>query len=212
MKTFKILLAATMGIAMIGAAGSAQAGVAGTKHDLTTLTTSPATAQICVFCHTPHAASTAVGAPPVLWNRGPSATAGAFALYSSPTMDQVPGQPTGVSLGCLSCHDGATAYDSLVNTANATPLTTPGQTMPAGVANLGTSLANDHPISMTYGGLAGAEFVAAVSGKVDVLPLFGAGSNQAECASCHNPHDSTNGKFLRKSNNSSGLCTTCHIK
>jgi predicted CXXCH cytochrome family protein len=33
-----------------------------------------------------------------------------------------------------------------------------------------------------------------------------------ECASCHDPHSSTNPTFLRVSNDGSGVCLSCHIK
>lgn len=71
----------------------------------------------------------------------------------------------------------------------------------------GINLTDDHPISMTYPGT--GQFVAAASGKVDTLPLY---NNKVECPSCHDPHSTTNGLFLRKSNAGSGLCLTCHIK
>ncbi|MBI5196127.1 MAG: cytochrome C, partial [Nitrospirae bacterium] len=32
------------------------------------------------------------------------------------------------------------------------------------------------------------------------------------CGSCHNPHDNSNGTFLRVTNSGSGLCLKCHIK
>lgn len=33
-----------------------------------------------------------------------------------------------------------------------------------------------------------------------------------ECASCHDPHNSANGTFLRISNDNSGVCLACHTK
>ncbi|MDP3940203.1 MAG: cytochrome c3 family protein, partial [Deltaproteobacteria bacterium] len=38
-----------------------------------------------------------------------------YVVYTSSTMDTTPGQPDGGSVGCLSCHDGTVAFDSLVN-------------------------------------------------------------------------------------------------
>lgn len=42
----------------------------------------------------------------------------------------------------------------------------------------------------------------------------GAGTNQpfVECATCHDPHNTTNGTFLRYSNANSTLCLACHSK
>jgi hypothetical protein len=78
--------------------------------------------EVCIFCHTPHAGLAdvkgAVGAAP-LWNRRlPTDTA--FIPYSSQNFDAqdslgTPGRPKGVSLACLSCHDGAVAFDALIN-------------------------------------------------------------------------------------------------
>ena len=35
---------------------------------------------------------------------------------------------------------------------------------------------------------------------------------RVECGSCHDPHNTANGTFLRKSNAGSGVCLTCHNK
>jgi hypothetical protein len=82
------------------------------------------TTEVCVFCHTPHGGRTDVaggGAP--LWNRALPPTAvgtgtGQFQMYTSPNFDgggDVSTGPKGVSLACLSCHDGAIALDALIN-------------------------------------------------------------------------------------------------
>ena len=81
---------------------------------------SPETTEICVFCHTPHGASSVatslLRAP--IWNRNLSEAN--YQLY-----DQVwsrsfegklhPGAPTGFSRLCLSCHDGTIALGALRN-------------------------------------------------------------------------------------------------
>ena len=35
---------------------------------------------------------------------------------------------------------------------------------------------------------------------------------RVECASCHDPHSTANGTFLRRTQTGSGLCLTCHVK
>ncbi len=80
--------------------------------------------EVCIFCHTPHGGRSNVGgvegiAP--LWNRRLSNPMG-FTPYSSPHFDAQdllgnPGRPKGVSLACLSCHDGAVAFDALINSS-----------------------------------------------------------------------------------------------
>ncbi|NMF90496.1 cytochrome c3 family protein [Aromatoleum petrolei] len=67
--------------------------------------------QVCVYCHTPHAANTNISAP--LWNRTVRTTT--YTLYNQQTLSQDATQPGPNSLTCLSCHDGQTAVDSIVN-------------------------------------------------------------------------------------------------
>jgi len=93
--------------------------VRNTKHNLTINPDVKATGttEICVFCHTPHGANPAtVGLAP-LWNRNiPIDTS--YGVYSSPNFDASgidAGRPKGVSLACLSCHDGTIAVDALIN-------------------------------------------------------------------------------------------------
>lgn len=69
--------------------------------------------EVCVFCHTPHGANPNVPGAAPLWNRQVNTTG--YTTYSAPNMDTTPGQPVGVSLACLSCHDGTIAVDALVN-------------------------------------------------------------------------------------------------
>lgn len=80
--------------------------------------------EVCIFCHTPHGARSNVGgvagAAP-LWNRRLSDPM-SFNPYTSPNFDGqdmlgAPGRPKGVSLACLSCHDGAVAFDALINSS-----------------------------------------------------------------------------------------------
>lgn len=93
-----------------------------TKHNLAANTDilATGTTEVCVFCHTPHGGRTDVaggGAP--LWNRALPPTPGNFQSYTSPNFDNIQsGQtvgPKGVSLACLSCHDGVIAFDALIN-------------------------------------------------------------------------------------------------
>lgn len=153
---------------------AAQTGskIASTKHNLSKTGTGPLKAtsetQVCVFCHTPHGASTTVKAP--LWNR--AANAQTYAPYTSLSLDAntiadgFSAQPGGSSLLCLSCHDGMVALgnvnvsprDPVTKLPAALPIAGLTGTMPAGsygstsgfTRNLGTDLSNDHPISITY--------------------------------------------------------------
>jgi hypothetical protein len=81
--------------------------------------------EVCVYCHTPHGAGYAgllnTGFPP-LWNRMIN-TDTAYQTYDqagSPSFEAssattLNGKVKGVSLACLSCHDGTIAFDALIN-------------------------------------------------------------------------------------------------
>ncbi len=183
------------------------ASIINSDHDLSGQNTND-NGQVCVYCHTPHNANQVV-AP--LWNR--NATTSTFVMYNSPTMDMTQAaQPAGVSLACLGCHDGTIALDQIINTPN-TSWTSNGVKM-TGAAMLGTDLSNDHPISLTYDNSVDSAFQPPATVIGAGLPLFTStnGTNQLECGSCHAVHDPAFYPFLRKSNASSALCLTCHIK
>jgi hypothetical protein len=76
--------------------------------------TATGTTEVCVFCHTPHGADVSNQAAP-LWNRQlPVSTS--YTTYNSANFDaDDSGGPKGVSLACLSCHDGTTALDAYIN-------------------------------------------------------------------------------------------------
>jgi len=202
-------------VATVISSAPAEAGtIVGSAHDFSS--TGWTGGQICVACHTPHNASTTVTNAP-LWNHATTTTT--FALYTSPTLDSTVGQPDGTSKLCLSCHDGTVALDSFGGTT--------GSTFMTGSALLGTSLANDHPVSMLFDtALSTAD--GALADPATQTVTIGTGSqtrtgtiaavmlraNKVQCASCHDVHNTfTNGpRLLVKSNAASALCLTCHVK
>jgi predicted CXXCH cytochrome family protein len=223
MKTLKYLIITAASVAVFAMASSAFAQVDGSMHDLTTgggatNTTADADGQFCVFCHTPHSQGTLTP----LWNKG--APAGPFTMYSSATIGgTIQATPQGVSAACLSCHDGVLSLDTMYNAPttvsgtynnSATPVDQAWTFAPANSDALntavvvGTDLSNDHPISITYGADAAMEPIGNIPGAG--LPLYGAGSDQVECGTCHNPHQPGLVPFLRIDNTNSALCTTCH--
>ncbi|MDH4234434.1 MAG: hypothetical protein OEV15_04795, partial [Gallionella sp.] len=118
--------------------------------------------ELCAFCHTPHAASS--DAP--LWNRY-IATPPAYTVYDTSTIDAPAATIGGISLACLSCHDGTQAMNTVLNAPgsggyNATGGTWAGSWAGANqtggkinaglITNLTTDLSNDHPVSIPYGG------------------------------------------------------------
>ena len=186
------------------------AGIVTTKHNLSvsgpgTLKAASET-QTCLFCHAPH--NTSPAAP--LWNR--SNSGGTYTPYSSSTSLSRPGQPTGASLVCLSCHDGTIALGDVLSRGSRIGMAAGTTTIPVGNSNLGTDLSNDHPISFAFtSSLAAARgelaSPATLTGKVRLDAM-----GQLQCTSCHDPHDDSNGKFLVVPNQASALCQTCHLK
>ena len=103
-------------------AASAMGSIANTRHNLTQSFLADRAGimniarndygEVCVYCHTPHGASTLSTAP--LWNR--TMNTGLYQVYDKiRTLNQPIGQPGVNSLTCLSCHDGTIAIDSVIN-------------------------------------------------------------------------------------------------
>jgi predicted CXXCH cytochrome family protein len=194
-------------------ATGAFAAITGSAHDFSA--NGWANNEICLPCHTPHNAKQGADNLVPLWNHDVTAT-NPFTLYSSPTgtLNAGPlGQPAGVSKACLSCHDGTIGVDVYGNN-------TPVPTMIAATADLGTDLSNDHPISFTYDtalATADGELIdpssagsSGLGGTIQNDLLF---SDQMECGSCHDVHNTAAvASLLRKSNAASALCLTCHDK
>jgi predicted CXXCH cytochrome family protein len=195
-------LAGLTAIAGLFIAGTASADITGSAHDFSG---QAYTNEICNVCHAPHAGNLVNNAP--LWSHDTST--GPWTMYANPatidgTIDATPG---GVSLLCLSCHDGTVAVDSFGGATGSVNVT--------GDALVGTDLSNDHPISITYAGdldLAAASAASGITGgtTIDADMLF---SGKVECASCHDVHNAFNvNDLLKKSNANSDLCLTCHTK
>jgi len=153
----KIVALALMfgGSVAFAGAWSSTGTIANSPHDLSPLNTD-GNGEVCVYCHTPHAANTSfTGAP--LWNKGDAALTD-YMMYGATVVntagstiagtatDATPASP---SLACLSCHDGASAIDSIVNA--------PGSGMGALVAGT-TDIAS---LATTYGGNIGGTVVDA---------------------------------------------------
>lgn len=166
-------LAMALAFAVAGVATSlpAQAQIKDTKHNLgsggTGVNKFSGTAEICVFCHTPHGADTSAAVP--LWNRALPTTT--FTTYDSLGTSSLDGKtaPVGsVSIACLSCHDGATSMSTVINQPGSGGYVSTGSAMTGiwsgtnqlngtlgvtgQITNIGTDLKNDHPVGIQYGG------------------------------------------------------------
>lgn len=183
--------------------------VANTRHNLSVSGPGPVRAgeeEICAFCHTPHTANPISPA----WN---STQSGRFYTpYSSSTAVASPGQPTGESILCLSCHDGTIALGHATSRGRPLSLTGSVPSLPEGRNVLGTDLSDDHPISFQY-----TSFLASQNGELaDPATLTGPvrldDTGQLQCTSCHNAHNDDFGQFLVMPNDGSALCETCHLE
>ena len=165
---------------------------------------STAADRICEFCHISHSA----GSGTAMWSRGKSTAA--YIPYSSSTAIAQPGQPTGTSVLCLSCHDGTIALGQILNRGQPHSMAGGNDHMPQGKGLQGTDLSDDHPISFEYSAsLAGQNGELAMPGTFsNLLPLDHNG--ELQCTTCHDAHDSPYGKLLRMSNIGSQLCIECH--
>ena len=192
-------------------AGMAQ-NLISSKHNLSTSGTgtikSTSENEVCIFCHTPHNARQLSNSP--LWNRNdPGST---YTMYTSSTVNYTTvARPDGTSLMCLSCHDGTVALGSVSNSS--TPISFGSlTTLPTGKTNLGTNLADDHPISFTYdAGLAALD--GQILAPTSILaPVSLDVNSKMQCTSCHDAHDNTYTNFLLNTNKGSALCYSCHNK
>ncbi len=227
MKRILLLLAA--GAAAISLnAGQPASGIAGSYHDMNThgVTVSKlnngvtaATTETCVYCHLPHIATTTTQLVP-LWNHATTSQA-TFTMYNalnaksdaSNILLGVDTSPTGVSLACISCHDGSVAISATVDPqipykstyTNAgqvsfgSTIINPDGTVAASylLKGKGGDFTSDHPISVTYDatkdlGLKAPDTGTSqyFGGKTTVvgtyLPLF---SGKVQCGSCHDVHN-----------------------
>jgi predicted CXXCH cytochrome family protein len=170
-------------------------GIKDTKHNLGTQGTKvtgqnqySGTAEICVFCHTPHGADNSASVP--LWNRtlGPGTGYTTYDSLGTSTLDGKTATLVGsVSIACLSCHDGTQAMNSVLNAPGSGSVAMTGTWTGAGVntttglmtgatTNLGTDLSNDHPIGIQYGG-GGISSAGGTTTDVDfVQPTKGTGN------------------------------------
>lgn len=160
--------------------------------------------EICIFCHTPHNAT----AIKPLWNR--ELPTSSYTVYASRSLDAKPGQPTGSSKLCLSCHDGTIALGSVVSRSTIIQMAAGVTVLPPGASNLGTDLSDDHPISFPYNSALWQKDkkLALPATLPSSLPLDH--NQELQCTTCHDAHNNVYGDFLRMSNLNSELCVSCH--
>ncbi len=190
--------------------------------------------EVCVYCHTPHAANNDYNPSP-LWNKPTSNTA--FTMYGASTSGTAgvtiagttsDATPTGASMACLSCHDGVSAMNSVVNAPGAgnsdingvligTNPATPATMVSVAYKSVGLSgdMTDDHPISIQY--IEGRASLRPVN--TPVVDIVGASfvsdmlrDGKVQCSSCHDVHGTPYNTYLRSHNTGSALCFACHDK
>lgn len=213
----KIVLAAILTLV----ATSAFAGIAGSKHDLSSIgtqtirgagTAGEGSDQLCIYCHVPHNAKASLP----LWNREATAYTGANnTLYTtsstlSPAAAASYLNATSISMTCLSCHDGALGATGQSTVGDRVTRNSSGAakiTMNAGVWTVGglfdgaNSLTNDHPVGFNYVQSATTKGVTSIvpatsSVLVASLPLY---TNAAKNVTTAGTGDSN------------VECATCHL-
>lgn len=140
------------------------------------------TTSSCNSCHLPHGADNdSAGASQVpLWSGAQTGLSGWENYPKGETLESTPGDPVGVALLCLGCHDGAveTSHDLLDGTAD---------------------LSGTHPISFLYTSqlaIDDGELVDPTTAGSSNLNITNPGSIQEEllegdmltCSSCHDVH------------------------
>ncbi len=193
-----------------------------TKHNLSV--TGPGTlkavseTQICIFCHTPHSSK----ADTPLWNRNFDAVSASYTPYTSSTLDASPGQPTGASKLCLSCHDGLLALGDVMSRAQPIQMQGGVTTIPSeSPGYIGENLTGMHPISFVFD-----DALASTNNAKGDSPLHAPSTisdsdvkldsdSMVQCTSCHDPHNNDNyvqdvvPAFWPKSTYE-GVCLVCH--
>lgn len=160
--------------------------------------------QVCIFCHTPH------NATPIrpLWNRAMPLQA--YSIYTSRGLDARPGQPTGTSKMCLSCHDGTIALGAVASRDMPIAISGGITTIPPGPGHLGTDLRDDHPISFRYDVTLAIEDPKLRSPNTLPPEIRLDFNGELQCTSCHDAHNNAFGDFLVMRSDNSDLCIACH--
>jgi predicted CXXCH cytochrome family protein len=211
-----ICIIALLGLASMPllAANLPKTGVAGSVHDVG--------GNGCRSCHAPHNGALSSGGSSgstgqiLLWSRNFPGASLTYQVYDSATMKNKATELGGstlttstdvrmYSLLCLSCHDGVTStFNPTMQTINRVG----SRASFGGQAYESYGLANDHPVNMSYDPTKNTSLQAVATVTAN-LPLFGS-TNTLQCATCHEPHNNANTRFLRQSNNTT-LCTSCHL-
>lgn len=203
---------------------AAGAGVAGSPHDISSITG----LGVCQSCHHPHH----VPNSPLLWNHVLSTATYKWSDWTATTggttLPTNIDTWTGTTRNCLSCHDGTVERGKTYDPAQTKGTVLTGAFVIAPVTAGVGDLKGNHPVAVpfplggvknTYNGISnGANAVLSGWATPTKVKIFNDGTptatnNGIECASCHNPHDNATAQpFLRLTNAGSAICLDCHVK
>ena len=197
-----LLATAIISLASTGSVNADFQTVAGSKHDLSTNPAIQGDVGVCAYCHVVDNESGVVSAA---LNR--SDPVSNLTLYDSEALQTEISGMAPVSLHCMSCHDGETPFDALGN-FEGTENNNMSTVFPDSTAITGVDLNAHHPVGVIN--LEDNYFEEPSAIATSGLPNY---DNKIECPTCHEVHGKSGfGKFLRKSNENSSLCLSCHIK
>jgi len=235
----KLIIIALAMVLCLGLAGIASATIVNSLHDFSDTSVAystvkgvadplgASTGQVCVFCHHPHRGVNASLGNDLLWNMNSVGSAN-ITGYSSATMNATTAAVNATapqSFLCMTCHDGLIAAGALVQKPKDGSNTTADWWNDAAAnatADLGSTLADDHPVNFTYTDASSvdtagikAPLANTVTGaSANTYPLFG---GTMQCATCHDVHAGTTTKdtggiqFMRGDTAASEICVDCHI-
>jgi len=183
----------------------------GDGHDLASRLNTPMN-QVCVPCHTPHAAPYYTDGP--LWNHQPT-TGDPFTGHDGPLT------LSGSSRLCMGCHDGVTAlsnYGGVESNSDALGAVPSNIGWAPGAASNARILADDHPVSVPYEGHLADETTTIFARNQPIENFLEDGN--VECATCHSAHSASperglassgRGAYLIVTIENSELCRKCHL-
>lgn len=187
-----------------------------TKHNLSNKITAVEDDDLCVYCHTPSTAKNIINSFD-LWNK--STLNSAFIMYGTTETQSNDKVSNNASMACLSCHDGVSAVNVLAGLAKLDSILSTNVIDDSGSGyNPSTfkgDIKNTHPISVVYqAGRASLKTTNSVLTEWNSMKTIDdlLRNNRVECGSCHDPHEASNGRFLRVDNQGSKLCLGCHDK
>lgn len=244
---FALVVISALAVSSLANAGmddkptGAAKGIKMTRHNLSNWglydvkagnTGDPRETQVCIFCHAPHNADSAV-VP--LWGHQDNADTG-FTMASSFWVKgdgfQGDDRPTGISKKCLSCHDGTVAVGAVAGgdiTMTGTGVDVNGMLLGTARGYIGKDLTSGHVISFDYDTVFNNSTTTKLKSRASMLAadqksMFDR-DGKMQCHSCHDPHtdwcDDPNktvgaDPLWRKQceggagGKNSSVCTVCH--